>query len=194
MSREKQFSEAAVLEDVADLFTSHGYQGTSLAMLLDATGLGKQSLYNSFGDKRALYLKSVECSAARYKAVEARMQAAPSGRAALVLFFDHVIGKCDSADPADKSCIVAAGLLEGVEDPLIVQTLRAKWAGSHEMLRAAVERGQKDGSIRNRAPSAALADLLLAVTAGLRVNARAEFGKARLQQAVDLALAVLDDA
>jgi hypothetical protein len=42
--------------------------------------------------------------------------------------------------------------------------------------------------------TAALADLLLAVTAGLRVNARAEFGKARLQQAVDLALAVLDDA
>jgi len=192
MSREKQFSEAAVLEDVADVFASHGYQGTSLAMLLDATGLGKQSLYNSFGDKRALYLKSVECSVARYKAVEARMQAAASGRAALAMYFDHVIGKCDSADPADKSCIVAAGLLEGLDDPLIVQTLRAKWAGSHEMLRAAVERGQKDGSIRNRAPSAALADLLLAVTAGLRVNARAEFGTARLRRTVDLALAVLD--
>lgn len=194
MSREKQFSEAVVLEDVADVFSSHGYQGTSLAMLLDATGLGKQSLYNSFGDKRALYLKSVECSVARYKAVESRMQAAPTGRAALAMYFDHVIGKCDSADPADKSCIVAAGLLEGVDDPLIVQTLRAKWAGSHEMLRAAVERGQKDGSIRNRAPSAALADLLLAVTAGLRVNARAEFGKARLQRTVELALAVLDDS
>ena len=194
MSREKQFSEAEVLESVADLFASHGYQGTSLARLLDATGLGKQSLYNSFGDKRALYLKSVECSVARYRAVEARMQTAPTGRAALALFFDHVIGKCDSIDPADKSCIVAAGLLEGVEDPLIVQPLRAKWAGSHEMLRAAVERGQKDGSIRNHAASAALADLLLAVTAGLRVNARAEFGKARLQQAVDLALSVLDDA
>ena len=39
MAREKQFNEAAVLEEVADLFTSHGYQGTSLAMLLDATGL-----------------------------------------------------------------------------------------------------------------------------------------------------------
>ena len=194
MSREKQFSETAVLESVADLFASHGYQGTSLAKLLDATGLGKQSLYNSFGDKRALYLKSVECSVARYRAVEARMQAAPSGREALALYLAHVIGKCDSADPADKSCIVAAGLLEGVDDPLIVQTLRAKWAGSREMLRAAVERGQRDGSIRNRTPSAALADLLLAVTAGLRVNARAEFGMARLQQTVDLALSVLDDA
>jgi TetR/AcrR family transcriptional regulator, transcriptional repressor for nem operon len=194
MGREKQFSEAAVLEDVADLFAAHGYQGTSLAKLLDATGLGKQSLYNSFGDKQALYLKSIECAMARYQAIEARMRTAPSGRAALALYFDHLIGKCDSTDPADKSCIVAVGLLEGVDDPLIAQTLRAKWAGSREMLRAAVERGQKDGSVRNGAPSAALADLLLAVTAGLRVNARAEFGKERLQTAVDLALTVLDDA
>ena len=192
MAREKQFSEAAVLDEVADLFTSHGYQGTSLAMLLDATGLGKQSLYNCFGDKRALYLKSLDCSTARYQAVHAQMLAAPTGRAALERFFDHVIGKCDSTEPADKSCIVAAGLLEAVDDALIMQTLRAKWAASHEVLRAAVERGQKDGSVRNAAPSAALADLLLAVMAGLRVHARADFGAARLQRSVDLALAVLD--
>ena len=52
--------------------------------------------------------------------------------------------------------------------------------------------GQKDASVRNPAPSAALADLLLALVAGLRVNARADFGAARLQRTVDLALAVLD--
>jgi TetR/AcrR family transcriptional repressor of nem operon len=192
MAREKQFSEDEVLEEVANLFTSHGYQGTSLTMLQDATGLGKQSLYNCFGDKRALYLKSLDCSAARYQAVQAQMQAAGTGREAVERYFDHVVGKCDSAEPADKSCILASGLLEAVDDALIVQTLRTKWAASHEVLRAAVERGQKDGSVRNLAPSAALADLLLALMAGLRVNARADFGKARLQHTVDLALAVLD--
>jgi TetR/AcrR family transcriptional repressor of nem operon len=192
MAREKQFSETQVLDEVADLFTSHGYQGTSLAMLLDATGLGKQSLYNCFGDKRALYLKALECSSARYQTVQAQMQVAATGRAAVQAFFDHVVGKCDSAAPADKSCVVASGLLEAVDDALIVQTLRAKWAATHEVLRAAVERGQKDGSVRNPAPSAALADLLLALMAGLRVHARADFGAARLQRTVDLALAALD--
>ena len=129
MAREKQFSEAQVLDEVADLFTSHGYQGTSLAMLLDATGLGKQSLYNCFGDKRALYLKALDCSTARYQAVHAQMQAAATGRAAVECFFGHVVGKCDSAAPADKNCVVASGLLEAVDDALIVQTLRAKWVG-----------------------------------------------------------------
>jgi TetR/AcrR family transcriptional repressor of nem operon len=192
MAREKQFSEAQVLDEVADLFTAHGYQGTSLAMLLDATGLGKQSLYNCFGDKRALYLKSLDCSSARYQSLQAQMSAAASGRQAVERFFDHVVGKCDSAEAADKSCVVASGLLEAVDDALIMQTLRTKWSATHEVLRAAVERGQKDGSVRNDAPSAALADLLLALMAGLRVNARADFGAARLQRTVDLVLAVLD--
>lgn len=192
MSRERQFSAAEVLDEVADLFASHGYQGTSLAMLLDATGLGKQSLYNCFGDKRALYLKSIDCSAARYDLMRAQMEAAPNGRVALERFFDHVTGECGSAEAAEKSCIVASGLLEAVDDPLIVQALRAKWGGIHEELRAAIERGQKDGSLRNPAPSAALADLLLAVMAGLRVNARAEFSAARQRATVALAMAVLD--
>jgi TetR/AcrR family transcriptional repressor of nem operon len=124
--------------------------------------------------------------------VHAQLLAAPTGRAALGKFFGRVTGQCGSTEPADKSCIVAAGLLEAVDDALIVQTLRAKGVASHEVLRAAVERGQKDGSVRNPAPSAALADLLLALMAGLRVNARAEFGAARLRGSVDLALAVLD--
>lgn len=192
MSREKQFDEAAVLESAADVFAAHGYQGTSLAMLLEATGLGKQSLYNSFGDKRALYLQAVDCATARYAAVQHAMQHAASGRAAVQAFFDHLLGHCSSQDPARRSCIVSAGLLEGLDDELVVQRLREKWAGTQELLRASVERGQKDGSVRNPAPSAELADLLLSVMGGLRVSARAGFAGDRLRRTAELALALLD--
>lgn len=192
MARERQFSDSAVLESAADLFASHGYQGTSLAMLLDATGLGKQSLYNSFGDKRELYLKAVDCAGSRYSAVQRQMELAASGRDAIAVFFDQLVGHCSSTDPARKSCIVSAGLLEGVDDEVIASRLRDKFLGTHELLRAAVERGQKDGSIRNSTASAALADLLLSVMGGLRVSARAEFDGARLRRTVALALSMLD--
>ncbi len=192
MAREKQFNDAEVLESAADVFAAHGFQGTSLAMLLEATGLGKQSLYNAFGDKRELYLQALECAVARYAAVTEAMARAANGRAAVAVFFDHVIGNCASIDPAKKSCIVSAGLLEGIDDETIALRLRAKWLDSPEVLRAAIERGQKDRSIRNRGSSAALADLLLSVMGGLRVSARAAFGRERLQQTVALALSVLD--
>jgi TetR/AcrR family transcriptional regulator, transcriptional repressor for nem operon len=191
MARERQFSEAEVLERVADVFAAHGYQGTSLAMLLDATGLGKQSLYNTFGDKQALYLKSVECAVARYASLLATMQAASNGRAAVAAYFDSLIGHCDD-DPAKQSCIVTAGLLEGVDDERIAHRLRDKWIGMHEVLRAAVERGQKDGSIRVHAPSSEMADLLLAVVGGMRVNSRAAMEPQRLQRTASLALSLLD--
>ncbi len=194
MGREKQFDEAAALHSAADVFLAHGYQGTSLSMLLEATGLGKQSLYNSFGDKRALYLQAIECATSRYATVKAQMDKAPNGRAAVQVFFGSLVTGCASRNPAAKSCMISAGLLEGVDDEVIGHRLREKWAGTHEVLRAAVERGQKDGSIRNTEASAALADLLLSVMAGLRVSARAEYASSRLQRTVDLALALLDQA
>lgn len=192
MAREKQFSEAEVLERVADVFAAHGYQGTSLAMLLDVTGLGKQSLYNTFGDKRTLYLKAVECSVARYASLRAMMQAAPNGRAAVAAYFDSVISHCGDDDPAKQCCILSAGLMEGVDDESIAHRLHDKWIAMHEVLRSAVERGQKDRSIRAQAPSSELADLLLAVVGGMRVNSRAAMGPHRLQRTAALALLFLD--
>ncbi len=192
MPRERQFSAPEVLDAAADTFAAHGYQGTSLAMLLDATGLAKQSLYNSFGDKRALYLQAVDCAAARYAAVQQRMAAAATGRAALALFFDNLVGLCASGEPAAQNCVVSAGLLENLADPEIRHHLLGKWAASHELLRATVERGQKDGSVANLQASAALADLLMSLTSGLRVAAHADNNPVRLRQTAQLVLSVLD--
>ena len=42
------------------VFWKHGYEGTGLVMLEQATGLGRQSLYGVFGDKRGLFTRAVE--------------------------------------------------------------------------------------------------------------------------------------
>ncbi|MGL4574377.1 MAG: TetR/AcrR family transcriptional regulator [Burkholderiaceae bacterium] len=192
MPRERNFSEAQVIDQAADVFSAHGYGGTSVAMLAEATGLGKQSLYNTFGDKQALYLKAVDCAAARYSAVAIAMRDAADGRAALQAFFNHLVQVCASGDLAQQSCIVSSGLLEAIDDPTVRMSLQSKWQNSHELLRAAVERGQRDGSVKNNAPSAQLADLLISVMSGLRVAARVDANPARLGATVALALKMLD--
>ncbi len=192
MVRERQFEEAEVLGTAANLFARHGFQGTSLAMLLGATGLAKQSLYNCFGDKRSLYLKALDDAVGRFSSVRLVMHSAPDGRSALTTFFDTLVGLCASPQPAERQCVVSAGLLEGVDDPLIRAELLAKWNASREMLREAVERGQRDGSIANPLPSAALADLLMSLVSGLRITAQADPGPQRLQQVAALVLTLLD--
>jgi TetR/AcrR family transcriptional regulator, transcriptional repressor for nem operon len=192
MPRERNFSEAQVIDQAADVFSAHGYGGTSVAMLADATGLGKQSLYNTFGDKQALYLKAVDCAAARYGSVALAMRDAVNGRAALQAFFDHLVDVCASNDPAQQSCIVSSGLLEGIDDVAVRVSLQSKWQSSHELLRAAIERGQRDGSVKNHAPSAQLADMLMSLMSGLRVTARVDADPARLAAVAAIALKTLD--
>lgn len=59
MSRNREFDEAAALKAIEEMFWENGYEGTSYADLMSATGLGKGSLYAAFGNKDALYLKSL---------------------------------------------------------------------------------------------------------------------------------------
>src|SRR5438093_12545846 len=60
MPRPKSFDEDVVLDQAVELFWERGYDGTSLADLEAHLGLGRQSLYNTFGDKQALFLKALE--------------------------------------------------------------------------------------------------------------------------------------
>jgi TetR/AcrR family transcriptional repressor of nem operon len=194
MPRERCFSEPEVLDRLTDVFSSHGYTGTSLALLQEATGLGRQSLYNTFGDKQSMYLQAIDCAVQRAAGMAAAMQAAQHGRAAVALYFSTIVQSCASTDPAQKSCIVTSGLLEGLDEAPLNWALTSRWQATHELLRSAVERGQRDGSIANPAPSAELAELMIALTSGLRVAARAGRSRAQMERLVALALGVLDTA
>lgn len=192
MGRPKSFSESEVIQGVADVFSAHGFKGTSVQMLVDASGLGKQSLYNSFGDKQSLYLKALDCAAARFGVVSEAMNNAPNGRDAIHVFFEHLLGQCLSADPSEQACIVSAGLLEGLSEPPITDALRTKWTTSHALLKATVIRGQEDGSIGADGPARELADILMALMGGLRVSARAVDDPSRLRATIKRTLSLLD--
>ena len=55
MARPQEFDTAEALYKAMDVFWRKGYEATSLADLLDATGLSKSSLYATFGGKREFF-------------------------------------------------------------------------------------------------------------------------------------------
>ena len=59
MARTPEFDHDQVLDAALQAFWEKGYEATSLNDLLEATGLARQSLYNTFGDKRGLFLASL---------------------------------------------------------------------------------------------------------------------------------------
>ncbi len=55
-----EFDESAVLDAAVLCFWKQGYEATSVRDLVEHTGIAAASLYNAFGDKRALYEKALD--------------------------------------------------------------------------------------------------------------------------------------
>jgi len=60
MARPREFDRDTALQRAIDTFAMHGFEGTSTPMLLEAMNIGRQSLYDTFGDKRSLYLEALK--------------------------------------------------------------------------------------------------------------------------------------
>jgi TetR/AcrR family transcriptional repressor of nem operon len=60
MARPREFDRDAALVAAIGVFSEHGYEGSSTEALLKAMGIGRQSLYGTFGDKWQLYLAAVQ--------------------------------------------------------------------------------------------------------------------------------------
>lgn len=57
---DKKFDEEQVLERAMKLFWQQGYEATGTAQLIKAMGIGRQSVYDTFGSKRDLFLQSLK--------------------------------------------------------------------------------------------------------------------------------------
>ena len=59
MGRPRGFDEPEVVASAAATFVEHGYEGTSIDVLVAATGLHRGSLYKAFGSKRGIFLAAL---------------------------------------------------------------------------------------------------------------------------------------
>src|SRR5215218_2613149 len=60
MARTKEFEPLAALDAATELFWRKGYEAASMRELLDAMCIGRGSFYDTFGDKHALFLATLE--------------------------------------------------------------------------------------------------------------------------------------
>jgi len=173
MSRPREFDEEAVLDAVMDCFWVRGYQATSMRDIAERTGLTTASLYNAFGDKRALYRAVLE----RYASSElagfaALLEGGLPPLSALAAFFDSIVREAVD-DKQRKGCLAVNTALEVAPHD---EELKSLVTQAFEQLEAYLERcvaaGQADGSIQTTQSSGDLARMLLAAVLGLRVLAR----------------------
>jgi TetR/AcrR family transcriptional regulator, transcriptional repressor for nem operon len=191
MARPREFEESAVLDAAVLCFWTHGYEATSVKDLVEHTGIAAASLYNAFGDKRAIYQKALDHYVEGSVADRIRRCEELPPREALKGFFDEIV-KRSVGDHDRKGCmLVNASLDVAPHDPefrkLVAEVLTRIEAFFLRCLRT----GQASGAITRTLSAEVLAQHLLSVLVGIRVLARVRPERLLLQGAVAASLALL---
>jgi len=187
MARPKSFDMEQALDAAIDVFREHGFEGTSADMLVHAMKIGRQSLYDTFGDKWQLYMSAVR----RYAESETHahlgaLKSKPRAIDGIAAMVDRVVAE------AGHACL-------GVNSICEFGRTRPDLTGIHDAadraIRAAVlERvfeAQAQGEISPDLEPEQVAGFLSASFAGIRISARNGASERQLQALGEMALRAL---
>lgn len=193
MARTQEFDRNEVLQAAMTLFWSKGYEATSLADLLQATGLSKSSLYASFGDKRTFFLEAFELyRKQRLATLDRILDTGPSARQALENMLWQVALYTMQSDDA-CGCMVANEAVElGPHDANIRLLVLADFQEVEDRIYRSLQQAQLEGSVSTDKDARSLARFMIVTLQGIQVMARANSDRDRLIDSVKLMLSLLD--
>jgi AcrR family transcriptional regulator len=140
MAGRKQFDVDKALDAAMRTFWRHGYAETSLDLLGRETGLGRGSLYGTFGDKDALFRQALGRYGRTWGEQYDRALAAHPGdpRAAVRAFFDVIIARLTDPAVPDGCLVVQSASQSPLLSPESAAAVRAHLDRQRERIRAAV--------------------------------------------------------
>ncbi|MGW2602316.1 TetR/AcrR family transcriptional regulator [Streptomyces klenkii] len=183
MARPRKFDEERAVDAALEAFWTAGYEATSTQDLCEATGLGRSSIYNAFKSKHDLFrralLRYMEC---KTENVEVILGGEPPVRDKLRTLLDVVVEEEGLYAEDGRGCLVVNSCIElAARDADVARVLERDYQRRFELLKAAIESGQRDGDIDRAKDAGALAHFVIAAIGGLRVSARAGVGRDALE-------------
>lgn len=193
MARPREFDSDAVLESAMRVFWAKGYESTSLDDICAATGINRSSLYASFGDKRALLLKTIERYSeggpTRIAAALARPVPVREAIAGILSdFIDSIV-----AGPGRTGCFIGNCAAELAQhDRQAMQIVRRALQNIEAAFETGFARAKSRGELKRTADVTALARFFMASFQGLRLIGKTNPDRKVLQDIAETMLRVLD--
>jgi TetR/AcrR family transcriptional repressor of nem operon len=193
MPRVKEFDEAEVLDQALELFRARGFKHTSFADLVAELGVSRQSLYDTYGDKQALYQTALRRYLDRgLHNIRRKLEDTDTPvREAFAGFFEGMVaGSCANGSPG---CLMVNSMVELSPHDADTRALAQTHAREIEgIFVTRLSAAQRKGEIAAAKDPVALARFFYHTILGLAVASRALGDKESLRQTARLALQVLD--
>lgn len=192
MARLREFDTEAAVQAAMVAFRRHGYDGTSIQDLVEATGVGRGSLYAAFGSKDGLYLAAVDRYREQYATplIDVLRGGAPAReliREVLVSVVDEIVRDGDRL-----ACLIVTAAMERVAyDPETAEHVRTTTEALEDALAEMIAAGQSSGELGDRQDARDLARFIMTTLQGLRVMGAINPDRRALMSAVEVAVSAL---
>jgi TetR/AcrR family transcriptional repressor of nem operon len=191
MARPKAFDRDRTLARALELFQAKGYEATSIQDLVDAMGIGRQSLYDTFGDKEALYREALERYVAEGpRSVLVALESPMPLRRAVSAVLEGVVAQL--ASPGCRPCFIAHAALDRARfDGWTAQCVQNGFQDCLSLWEHRFRRAQAEGDLGAHHDSRTLGLVFQSTIYGLQVSALAGVARPDLEAAVRITLSIL---
>lgn len=191
MGRSREFDENVVLQKAMELFWEQGYEKTSLNDLVEHMGIHRRSLYDTFGDKHTLFLKTIDCYE---ELIEQKIQAvilnAETAKQAIQFIFDFMI---EGYEDRQWGCLIVNSATEmALRDKEVEEKTEESFMQTEHFLAELVRKGQQTGEFSCDYDAEVLAEILQNTLLGIRVLLRTSASKEKMHRIANFFVNLLD--
>ncbi len=193
MARTKEFNREEVVSKAVEVFWSKGFEATSIQDLVDAMGINRGSIYDTFGDKAGLFREAIrhyQLDAPSQNLLDKAETGDPRGE--IERFFNALISR-DTCGDIKRGCLVTNSITElSARDEKMAAQFKAGVGHVEDALFTLIKRGQETGDIAPWREPRSLARSLLATAQGMIVLSKVDPGAETLKDIAETALFQLD--
>ena len=193
MPRPKEFNPDDALEKAMQVFWHKGYEATSMEDLLTAMDLNRGSLYDTFGDKRQLFLKVLDRYCHGFVAEKFSLLDQPGPALPTLRRFIHGMIEGALADPQRRGCLIANTVMElsPHEKDIAGKVCKALKMGEDAFFKV-LTRAKTQGELRADQDPHVLARFLVTMMQGTIVMIKSGASADVVKQTTETALSILD--
>lgn len=181
--RPRQYDPERALADAAKVFWTKGYAATSLDDLAAATGMNRPSLYAAFGDKRELYLKTLQRYRDQSRAMSTRLlEDKPSLRVFLKRFYNAALDIYFAGGDEARGCYsISTAPAQATMEPPVRAFLAESVGSTDAFLSTLIRKARERGEIPANAEPLALGQIATATLHTIAVRSRAGVPRKELE-------------
>lgn len=192
MVRTREFDPSSALSTVVDLFSSKGYSDTSMDDIVQATGVSRYGIYNTFGNKRELFEQALERYADGMGRQSFLRLLEPDASLAHIrqIFDERIATMCCCSE--NKGCLfVHTAMQMSPHDPEIQEVLQRLMKRMSKAFSIGLESAKARQEVKSDLDVEAAGEFLTGAVFGLAVLARTGFPQSTLDSFVDNTMASL---